>query len=335
MPRKARITIPGAVHHVMSRGIEGKPIFRDDSDKNFFLDILERGVQKSGYLVYAWALMTNHYHLVIRTSDYPLGIFMRTINGPYAQFFRKNIGSRGYLFQDRYKSIVTQDQNYIEELVRYVHLNPIRADICADIDSLDHYPWCGHSTLMGMRIRSFQNTRDVLARFDRTHGVAVAKYRDFIAAGIKADSDVVEIIRKANVETENIHNTGCWVIGNREFVQRAIDQDRQRRLLISEYGKQGVGITEIAEKVALHYNLPVDELGRRGRGNLRSSARKAVAYIAHERYGIPVIEIARFFRISSPSISEMLRHGAEAAQGTPNFLPPSPFHGRNRFSKAH
>ena len=315
MPRKARITIPGAIHHVMSRGIEGKPIFRDENDRNFFLTILERSVLKSGYLVYAWALMGNHYHLVVRTSDYPLGIFMRSINGPYAQFFRKDMGSRGYLFQDRYKSIVTQDQNYIEELVRYVHLNPIRAGTCADIDSLDHYPWCGHSTLVGIRKHSFQHIKDVLARFDPMHCRAVAKYRDFIATGIHADSDIVETVRKINMESENVHNTTCWVIGNREFVRRAVDHDTQRRLRISEYAKQGIGIADIAGKVAQHYHVSVEELGRRGKGDSRSAARKAVASIAHERYGIPVIEIARFFRISSPSVSEMLRYGAEAARG--------------------
>lgn len=314
MPRKARITIPGAVHHIMSRGIEGNLIFRDDNDRHYFLAILERSVLKSGYLVYAWALMRNHYHLVVRTNEYPLGVFMRSINGPYAQFFRKANGCRGYLFQDRYKSIVTQDQNYVEELVRYVHLNPIRAGICKDIDTLDSYPWCGHSTLVGMEKRLFQHTRDVLARFDRNQRRGVAKYRDFITAGMGAENDIAAIVRKANMENENVHNTGCWVIGNREFVRKAVEEDVQRRLRIAEYVKQGVNIADIAESVARHYHLPVDEIYRRGKGNSRSAARKAVAFLAHERYGIPVIEIARFFRISSPSVSEMLRSGAEAAR---------------------
>ncbi len=315
MPRKARITIPGAVHHVMSRGIEGRPIFRDDNDREFFLAVLERSCMKSGYLIYAWALMDNHYHLVLRTSDYPLSGFMRRINGPYAQFFRKGNGNRGYLFQDRYKSIVTQDQNYIEELVRYVHLNPIRAGTCVDLILLDHYPWCGHSALVGNRRNSFQNTKDVLARFDQATSRAVAKYREFIASGIEAGSSVLETVRKTNVEREDVRNTGCWVIGDREFVRKAIDQDTQRRLRISEYTKQGLSIDDIVEKVALHYGLPVDAVRKRGKGNARSAARKAVAYMARERYGMPVIEIARFFGISSPSVSEMLLQGADAAQG--------------------
>jgi len=120
MPRKARITIPGTVHHLMSRGIEGHAIFRDDNDRIFFLDILRRTVTKTGYRMYAWVPMSNHYHRVVQASEFPLGVFMRTINGLYAQYFRKSIGTRGYLFPDRNKSIVTQDQGCIEELISYV-----------------------------------------------------------------------------------------------------------------------------------------------------------------------------------------------------------------------
>jgi REP element-mobilizing transposase RayT len=315
MPRKARITVPGAVHHVMSRGIEGRSIFRDDNDRSAYLRILQSSILKSGYRLYAWVLMDNHYHLVMRISEYPLGVFMRNVNGQYAQHFRKSAASRGYLFQDRYKSIVTQDQNYIEQLVRYVHLNPLRAGQCADLSSLDHYRWCGHATLMGNQVCSFQNTRDVLARFGSTHNQAVKKYRDFIGVGIGTEGGLAEIVRKANAETENIHLTGCWVIGNKEFVRKAIERDRLRRVRIADYAKQDIHIGDIAQKVAKYYGLPFEALGRRGKSNDRSAARKAVAYIASQRYGIPVIEIARYFNISSPSVSEMLREGAEPAKG--------------------
>jgi REP element-mobilizing transposase RayT len=315
MPRKARITIPGAVHHVMSRGLDGRPIFRDDGDRTFFLRILEQCVARSGHLVYAWALMDNHFHLVIRTSDYPLASLMRSVNGQYAQFFRRAAESRGYLFQDRYKSIVTQDQNYVEELVRYVHLNPLRAGVCSDMASLDIYPWTGHSTLMGHQSRPFQNTSDVLARFARSRSRAVTMYRAFIEAGIGAQSDLVETIRASNNETESIRHTGCWVIGNNEFVKSVVERDRQRRILIAEHAKQGVNVGDIAGKVAKHFGLPVEELSCKGRNNSRSTARKALAYLAHRRLGISVAEIARYFGIRSPSVSYMLRDGESAAKG--------------------
>ena len=180
MPRKARITIAGAVHHVMSRGIDGMPIFRSDADRSAFLPILSNQLQKSGYLLYAWVLMPNHYHLVLRTTDYPLAACMRSVNSRYAQYFRKQLSTRGYLFQDRYKSIVTQDQNYVEELIRYVHLNPVRAGICKSIDALDSYPWCGHSVLLGRQDAPYQNTADVLRRFGSSLVSQRQAYRRFI-----------------------------------------------------------------------------------------------------------------------------------------------------------
>lgn len=101
--------------------------------------------------------MDNHYHLILRINEFPLGEFMRLLNGVYAQYFRKETKMRGYLFQDRYKSIVTQDQHYIEEMVRYVHLNPLRAGICTDLEELNKYKWCGHSVVMGESKWDVQN----------------------------------------------------------------------------------------------------------------------------------------------------------------------------------
>ena len=149
MPRKPRLSVPGALHHVMARGIEGRPIFKSDEDRLKFLSLLAHGIAKSGFKCYAWVLMENHYHLLLRANEMPLSSFMRPLNSRYAHWFRKKSQSRGYLFQDRFKSIATQDQGYIEQLVRYIHLNPLRAGICRTIAELDRYPWSGHSALVG------------------------------------------------------------------------------------------------------------------------------------------------------------------------------------------
>jgi REP element-mobilizing transposase RayT len=194
MPRKARITVPGAVHHIMSRGIEGCPIFHNEDDRWFFKALLEKNIIKSGFLLYAWCLMDNHYHLLIRMNEYSLGRFMGLLNGPYAQYFRKNMRMRGYLFQDRYKSIVTQDQHYIEELVRYVHLNPVRAGICSNLDSLKKYLWCGHSVVMGAEQWKAQNVNDVLLRFDKNPVFARKKYLQFLQEGISTEPDIYRLL---------------------------------------------------------------------------------------------------------------------------------------------
>ena len=120
--------------------------------------------------------MSNHYHLLLRTNEEPLGIFMRKLNGTYAQYFRRKYKKNGYVFQDRDKSIVTQDQWYFEQLIGYVHLNPIRAKMCTNLNEFDIYPWTGHSVLVGKQKTRFQDTKSVLRQFVTSKDTGVQGY---------------------------------------------------------------------------------------------------------------------------------------------------------------
>jgi putative transposase len=306
MPRKARLTVVGAVHHVMSRGIEGTNIFRDDQDRAVFCKILDKRISQSGYHNYAWALLPNHYHLVIRVNEYPLSRFMRLINGEYARYFRKSCDKRGYLFQDRYKSIVTQDQNYIEELIRYVHLNPVRAGLCSSLQTLASYPWCGHGTLMGNSARLTQNVNDVLQRFGSILEEQKTAYVEFLRNGLEKEPEIFTVFRKSNNEVENRHDPFCWVIGNREFVEKALINDQNHKFKVQQYAKRGFTLKTIAENVAGKYGMDVRALMTRGRENARSEARCMFAHTAHIDYGFPVRNIATFFGVSSPAVSKMI-----------------------------
>jgi putative transposase len=314
MPREARITVPGAVHHIMSRGIEGCPIFRHEDNRWFFKALLEKNIIKSGFLLYAWCLMDNHYHLLIRMNEYPLWRFMGLLNGPYAQYFRKNMRMRGYLFQDRYKSIVTQDQHYIEELVRYVHLNPVRAGICSNLDSLKKYPWCGHSVVMGAEQWEAQNVNDVLLRFDKNPVFARKKYLQFLQEGISTEPDIYTTIRAANDTVENIHNTGSWVIGNKDFITKAIENDKMNRQIASTYAFNGKGIEKITEDICRLLGVEIKEIKRKGRNSSPSKARRIIAFIANRKYRIPTGSIARYFEVTSSAVSNMVGDGEVLTQ---------------------
>ena len=315
MPRKARITVVGAVHHIMSRGIEGRMIFTDDEDRFLFLNYLENVLKKSGYLLYAWCLMGNHYHLLIRISDYPLGVFMRHLNGQYAQYFRKKSNSRGYLFQDRYKSIVTQDQLYIEEIVRYIHLNPIKGGMCKSIAELDAFPWSGHTVLIGKKKMSIQNVHDVLKRFDSNEKRAIRKYRLFLQEGMKAqEPSIVSSLCAGAQQSENIHNTGCWVIGNKEFIAKAVAGERAAKTRLAQHAKEGISIHEVAKRINKKFGLREEEIKKRGRKNTRSMARKFFAYTCYRQFQFPVIQIARYLGVSSPSVSNLISEGEALAK---------------------
>jgi putative transposase len=139
MPRKARIDAPGALHHVIVRGIERKAIFKDDVDRSAFLERIGSIFVPSKTPCFAWALMTNHVHLLIRSAIVPLSTLMRRLLTGYAMAFNHRHRRHGQLFQNRYKSILCQEDAYLLELTRYIHLNPLRAKIVPDLKALDKY----------------------------------------------------------------------------------------------------------------------------------------------------------------------------------------------------
>ncbi len=183
MPRGPRLDAPGVLHHVMARGIERRAIFRDDTDRADFVQRLATRAAAGAVTVFAWALLPNHFHLLIRTGTRPLAHTMRALLTGYAGAFNRRHHRRGHLFQNRYKSIVVEAEPYLLELVRYLHLNPLRAGLVTDVRGLDRYPWSGHAALVGRRPAPWQDTRTVLTQFDAAPGRARRAYRAFVLAG--------------------------------------------------------------------------------------------------------------------------------------------------------
>ena len=130
MPRKARIDAPGALHHIICRGFERRRIFLSDRDRDDFVKRLSHIVSDSGTLCYAWALIPNHFHLLLQTGNTAISTVMRRLLTGYAVSFNKRHERQGRLFQNRYKSILCQQEPYLLELVRYIHLNPLRGRRC-------------------------------------------------------------------------------------------------------------------------------------------------------------------------------------------------------------
>ena len=122
-------------------------------------------LSETGMRCFAWALLSNHFHLLLMPTSIPLSIFMRRLLTGYAITFNSKYKRSGHLFQNRYKSIVCEEEPYLLELVRYIHLNPLRAGIVKTIDELDLYPWPGHSTMMGNSLLQSQDIEAVLGHF--------------------------------------------------------------------------------------------------------------------------------------------------------------------------
>ena len=165
MPRRARLDAPGALHHIIMRGIDKTPIFKDDQDRTRFLERLADNVTQGDCKVYAWVLMTNHVHLLFKSGKDGISSIMRKQLTWYAQYFNRRHKRTGHLFENRYKSIICEEETYLLALVRYIHLNPVRAKMIKSMEQLDRYPWTGHRTIIGKADCGWMDRDAVLSEF--------------------------------------------------------------------------------------------------------------------------------------------------------------------------
>lgn len=149
MPRKARLDAPGALHHIIIRGLDKSRIFEDRQDKERFLERLGKIVESGKCSVYSWVIMDNHVHVLFKSGGLGISGVMRKLLTWYAQYYNRRHGRTGHLFENRYKSILCEEDNYLLALIRYIHLNPVRARIVKTISELVGYPWSGHRAIIG------------------------------------------------------------------------------------------------------------------------------------------------------------------------------------------
>jgi len=241
MPRLARLDAPGTLHHVMGRGIEGTNIFRTDKDRDDFLNRLAAQCESEALKVYAWALIPNHFHLLVLTEKRPLSASMRGILTGYVVGFNRRHQRQGHLFQNRYKSIVCEEDPYLLELTRYIHLNPIRAGMAKTMKELGRYPWSGHSAIMGIVKREWQDTVEILRYFGEGRG-SVKRYAAFVEEGVTRGKrgDLVGggLLRSVGgwSEVVSMRRRGMGmasderILGSDGFVERVIaETERQER----------------------------------------------------------------------------------------------------------
>jgi REP element-mobilizing transposase RayT len=169
----------------MARRVARGDIFVDDEDREAFVLRLAVSAARGDLTVYAWALMPN-LHLLAGSPTGRLSVAMRRLLSSYAGYFNRRHRRVGHLFQNRFKSLLVDADEYLLELVRYVHLNPVRSGLVATLDALEDYPWTGHQALLGEATLPWQAVDAVLALYGSRVGKARAAYRSFLAAGLRS-----------------------------------------------------------------------------------------------------------------------------------------------------
>ena len=320
MPRLARLDAPGVLHHVMGRGIERKRIFLSDVDRNDFIDRLSALARAGAMEIYAWVLMPNHFHLLCKTKNMPLASSMRKILTGYVVNFNRRHRRYGHLFQNRYKSIVCQENAYLKELVRYIHLNLLRAGLVKDLKELNRNPWSGHSSLVGKVKREWQNTDYVLSFFGGA-GISRKNYSQYVANGIEQGH------RPELVGGGLVRSMGGWsavlasrnrgerevadqrILGDGDFVQQVVsglDDRVKKNLRLSE---QRIDIEALAEKVSEKYDVSIGELRSGGLRRAVVNARQVMSWIAVRELGYSGADVARYLGVTNSCVTRMVSKG--------------------------
>ena len=317
MPRQPRLDMPGALHHIIGRGIERTKIFRKEEDRKDFINRVAELCQEKALLVYAWALMSNHYHLLVRTGKKPLPESMRRLLTGYVVNFNRRHKRYGHLFQNRYKSIICEDDPYLLELTRYIHLNPFRAGIVSSMKELKKYRWTGHHVIMGKAKSKWQDVETVLAYFGRRREEAMAKYESFIREGI-ADGRRPELtggglVRSAGgwAQVKSLRRRGIQiasderVLGSGEFIERLIEEAEQREKETLRLTKRIPDLQEFAKRISEQQGIEKDELMRGSRKREVVKARKIFCQVVVRKGRYSGAEVARFLGISTSAVNRL------------------------------
>lgn len=259
----------------------------------------------------AWALLSTHVHLLLRPKRTKLAVLMRRLLTGYAVNFNLRYQRFGHLFQNRYKSIVCEEEPYLLELVRYIHLNPLRAGVVKDMNELDHYTWSGHAVLMGNRGLPGQKTGEVLARFGQGIKVSRRHYRNFVMDGIsrgKRDELVGGGLRRRLQLTghKEVKANDGRVLGSGEFVERLRKENE-----LSDRLPVVMPLNELIERIATFLGLRPEALRQRKRGKRVAEARSVVSYVAVREMGHNGADVARILNISRSGVSIAATRGEQ------------------------
>ncbi len=312
MPRQARLDIPGLLQHVIVRGIERSDIFLDDDDRQRFVDSFSSLLVETGTDCFAWALIPNHAHLLLRCNHFDLSRFMRRLLTGYAVTFNRRHSRSGHLFQNRYKSIVCEEEPYLLELIRYIHLNPLRAGLVKDLENLDRYPWCGHAVLLGQKAFAGQAIDEILTLFGRKKKDSRHAYRQFLSDGVamgKRPELVGGGLRRSHLLESNGAVKGDYderVLGGGDFVAALREEPR-----LGGKMPRTMDLISLQARLSDYFKLPATDILRRGRLNQYSEARELFCYLSVTELGYSGAKVGAMIGIGTSSVSRAVRRGEE------------------------
>ncbi len=319
MPRGPRLDAPGTLHHVIVRGIEKRKIVDDDTDREDFVTRMGAIALDTRTSIYAWALMTNHAHILLRSSSVGLPTFMRRLLSGYAILYNLRHKRYGHLFQNRYKSIVCEEDTYFRELVRYIHLNPLRAGMVETLTKLERYRWCGHSVIMNRYPNDWQDRKYVLQGFGEKENHAKKSYKEFVEKGISLGKrpeltggglirsmggwSIVKAMRNRGINEQS----DARILGSGDFVSAVINNANEKVKYQLPALELQNSINGVVETHCRKEKVSISMLQSGSRRPPLPKLRKAIASKLVNGYGVSLAETARRLGISTSGVAQILK----------------------------
>jgi putative transposase len=285
MARKPRLYFPGAVYHVILRGNAGQDIFSRDKDRLRFYFFIEEGRERFNYLIHAFCLMRNHVHLVLQVGEISISRVLQNLSQRYTVWVNRQKGRTGHLFQGRYKAILIDADRYLLALVRYIHLNPIRAGIARVPED---YHWSSHRAYLGREQLPWLTTSTVLSQLSTKPSVARRKFQDFVLEGMKEGRR--EDLHKGVVDVR--------ILGDESFTDEVLITTRQT------VGRRST-LDEVLKAVSEIYSVQVEEILALGKQRRASEARGMVCWFVREAGHLSLTELSRRTNREISSLSQL------------------------------
>jgi putative transposase len=338
MPRQPRLDAPGLLQHVMARGIERREIFKDEKDRKSFLDRLAVILEETQTQCYAWALIPNHFHLFLRTGSTPLSTVMRRLMTGYAVTFNLRHRRAGHLFQNRYKSVICEEDPYLLELICYIHLNPLRAGLVKDLKELDKYPWTGHSSILGLRKNPLipdqpdklkkprkpekpladKTIENVLLHFGNKVREARRRYQEFVEKGTeqgpRPDLQGGGLVRSAGGDSRGLlgrkkeerEKGDERILGSGDFVNEVLGKSAEE---FERSARRRPSLQELMNAVGKLMGVAIEDLRSSSRKRSVVQARAVVSYSAVRNFGYKGTEVGEALSLAAPTVSQNIEKG--------------------------
>lgn len=287
MARKPRLHLPGGLYHVIWRGNEQRDVFFDDEDRDRFYGLLSEGVARFGYRVHGFCLMSNHVHLAVQAGNDALSGPLQNLSFRYTQAINRKYGRVGHLFHGRYKAVLVDHDAYLLELVRYIHLNPVRARLVKDPAD---YPWSGHRVYLGKLALSWLTTESVLGQLADSLSVARRRYARFVADGMS----------QGHRPDLYAGSEDSRVVGDERFVERL-----QRRAITVEK-RTRLTLDDVVAHVCTGYDLDERALARAGRERIPAQARALIGWLVTRTKVANLAQVANRFRREPSGLSRQV-----------------------------